>query len=407
MRVWVATAVVAIASVTAGGAGAQIIPPPPLPTPPQLPPPPPLPPVPPLPPLPPPPQLPPPPPLPPVPPLPPLPPPPQLPPAPPLPPPVQLPPPALPRPPALPPAPSPPAPSPPARPVSTPAPTSSAASPGSSIPGYEPASELGVGSAASSAGPFTPVGSKAERRPIRATRPTVRPDRKDGATTIVFRLARPAVVRFTVVRVYPTCEHIGVFRVRARAGVNRIRWRGRLKGRPLAEGTYRLLVRARGAGRDAAALKLVVVRGRPLSASALREARSANVCSPSATFDGEAVETALIASPPAAGRTAAPRGSDRPAKPSKKNPFANAASGVGRGAEALGTRFRKAVEDPRSIHPLVWAALALAILLLAVAAVPSAALANARAETIAYKRFEIALAGTAALAAAFLMYLIS
>jgi heme/copper-type cytochrome/quinol oxidase subunit 3 len=63
--------------------------------------------------------------------------------------------------------------------------------------------------------------------------------------------------------------------------------------------------------------------------------------------------------------------------------------------------------DPQAVHPLVWAALALSILLLLAAALPSETLANARAEAIAYNRIEVALAGTAALGAAFLMYLIS
>jgi hypothetical protein len=211
-------------------------------------------------------------------------------------------------------------------------------------------------------------------------------------------------VRFTVVRVYPTCERVGAFRVRAHAGVNKVKWRGRLKGRPLDEGTYRLLVRARGNGPDAAALKLVVVRGKPLSMEELREARNANVCGTTTTVDGEAAETALGASsspPPGSSGSPAPSGS------SKEPPIAGAAGTIGRGAQALGAQFTKAVESPRSVHPLVWAALALSILLLALAAVPSETLVNARAEAIAYKRFEVAIAGTAALGTAFLMYLIS
>lgn len=208
-------------------------------------------------------------------------------------------------------------------------------------------------------------------------------------------------MRFTVVRVYPTCERVGAFRVRAHAGVNRIKWRGRLRGMPLAAGTYRLLVRVRGAGRDVAALKLVVVRGEPLSARELRKARNANVCG---TVDREAAETAL-----GAARTAPPSSKSAPPKSSSAGGLSvvGGAGTIGRGARALGAQFRRAVEDPPSVHPLVWAALALSILLLALAAVPSETLVNARAEAIAYKRFEVALAGTAALGAAFLMYLIS
>ena len=293
---------------------------------------------------------------------------------------------------------------PPPAPAPAPSPAPPSGSPESSIPGYVPATEFSVAGGASSAGPFVLTkGGKGGRRALRTTRPTVRPDSKDGATTIVFRLARPAVVRFTVVRVSPTCERVGVFRVRARAGVNRVRWRGRLHGTPLPEGTDRLLVRARGASQDAAALKVVVVRGEPLGVEELRRAREANVCGTIGTVDGEAAETAL------GGSSTGGSDDSTAAAPTTKrgeNPL-GAAGTIGRGVRALGARFTKAVEDTASVHPLVWGALALAILLLAVAAVPSAALVNARAEAIAYKRFEVALAGTAALAAAFMMYLIS
>jgi hypothetical protein len=222
-------------------------------------------------------------------------------------------------------------------------------------------------------------------------------------------------VRFTVVRVYPTCERVGSFRVRARAGVNRVKFRGRLRGRPLDEGTYRLLVRPRGARADAAALKLVVVRGAPLSAQELRAARDANVCGTSSAADGVAAVTALGWSPTSRatsgsvlGTTPSDRGSGgaRDDDASAGSPL-TAAGRVGRGAKTLGTRFTKALDDPAAIHPLVWGALALAILLLALAAIPAETLVTARAEALAYRRFEVALAGAGALAAAFFMYLIS
>jgi hypothetical protein len=386
MRAWVTAAVVALACLLAGGAGAQIVPPPPLP---------PVPPVP---------QLPPPPPVP----LPPAP----LPPVPlppPAPPPAPLPAPALPPVPVTPPGALPPPPSLPS-PIAAPPASSdpNTAPPESSIPGYEPATQFSPASGASTAGPFViarPQSSR-ERRAVHSTRPTVRPESKNGATIIVFRLARRAVVRFTIVRVYPTCERVGAFRVRAHAGVNRIKWRGRLRGKPLAEGTYRLLVRARGAVQDAAALELVVVHGKPLSAAELREARNANVCGTIGTVDGEAAETALGGASTSPSSGAGPNtGGAAPNTPGSESPVAGAAGTIGRGAKALGAQFTKAVENPQSVHPLVWAALALSILLLGLAAVPSDALAGARAEAIAYKRFEVALAGTAALGAAFLMYL--
>jgi hypothetical protein len=100
---------------------------------------------------------------------------------------------------------------------------------------------------------------------------------------IVFRLSRPTMLRVTVVRVYPTCKRIGTFTVRGRAGVNRIRFRGRLGRRTLPAGGYRLIVRARGAERDAAAVPIVVARV-PVSAATVRRLRRAMACSPAETI---------------------------------------------------------------------------------------------------------------------------
>jgi hypothetical protein len=91
-----------------------------------------------------------------------------------------------------------------------------------------------------------------------------------------------------VLRVFPTCEVVGSFRVRGRAGVNRIPFRGRLRGRPLSSGTYRLLIAARGARPVEATV--VVARGK-VSAAKLRKARRANVCVPVFGFDWTASYT--------------------------------------------------------------------------------------------------------------------
>jgi hypothetical protein len=239
---------------------------------------------------------------------------------------------------------------------------------------------------------------------VLTTRATVRPHAKRGATTIVFRLTRPAVVRFTIIRVSPTCERVAVFRVRAHAGVNKVPFRGRLHGRPLSEGTYRLLVRARRARADAAVLRIVVVEGPPLAPAELRAARDANVCGTASTADGESAETAR--------GTFAPPGTATPKNPASsldraEAPILGAAGQAGRRAKSLGEHFAKAVQDPPSVHALVWVALALSALLLALASVPPAALESVRAEALAYRRLEVALAGTATLGTAFLLYLLS
>ncbi len=95
---------------------------------------------------------------------------------------------------------------------------------------------------------------------------------------LIFRLTKPAVLRVTIVRVFPSCERIGSFSVRAHAGVNRIRFRGRFRGRALPVGGYRLVVRARGAERAAAAVPIVIARGQA-SRAALDTARTGSTCS--------------------------------------------------------------------------------------------------------------------------------
>jgi hypothetical protein len=115
---------------------------------------------------------------------------------------------------------------------------------------------------------------------VRASRTVVRPGRRNGGTTLIFRLTKPAVLDVTIVRVFPSCKRIGSFSIRAHAGVNRVRFRGRFRGRALPVGGYRLVVRARGAERAAAAVPIVIARGEA-SPVAVDAARNGTVCSES------------------------------------------------------------------------------------------------------------------------------
>jgi hypothetical protein len=150
-------------------------------------------------------------------------------------------------------------------------------------------------------------------------------------------------------------------------------------------------------------LRIVVVEGPPLGQAELRAARDANVCGTASTADGESAETArgTFAPPDTPTPKSAPSSPDR-----AEAPILGAAGQAGRRVRSLGEHFAKAVQDP-SVHPLVWVALALSALLLALAAVPPAALESVRAEALAYRRLEVALVGTATLGTAFLLYLIS
>jgi hypothetical protein len=157
----------------------------------------------------------------------------------------------------------------------------------------------------------------------------------------VFRLARPALLRITIVRVYPTCRVVGAFTVRARAGTNRIRFRGRFRGRPLPAGGYRLIVRARGAARDAAAVPIVIARS-PVNRAALRKARSNVVCNePIADFDGGEVAGTV------AGFGDGSFGGGVLAKIKRvKTPVASAAEAVARAARGVAGRVKDASDGP-------------------------------------------------------------
>lgn len=156
---------------------------------------------------------------------------------------------------------------------------------------------------------------------------------------IVFRLSRPTMLRVTVVRVYPTCERIGTFTVRGRAGVNRIRFRGRLGRRTLPAGGYRLIVRARGAERDAAAVPIVVARG-PVSAATVRRLRRAMACSPA--------ESLAVANPNEADAGSSGGGVLAAFRDRIADGVGSAVGGVTRTARGAKARVAEAAENPSS-----------------------------------------------------------
>jgi hypothetical protein len=68
------------------------------------------------------------------------------------------------------------------------------------------------------------------------------------STLLVFWLREPGRVIFSVLSGTPTCRALGSFAYRGHRGVNRVRYRGRLDGRPLPPGRYTLVPRVYRAG---------------------------------------------------------------------------------------------------------------------------------------------------------------
>lgn len=208
----------------------------------------------------------------------------------------------------------------------------------------------GASSSTSSPGPFSlrscqprPKRCGRDRSPVRASKSVVRPGRRNGGTTLVFTLDRKTVVRFTIVRVYPSCKRIGSFSVRAHSGVNRVRFRGRLGGRPLGEGTYRLVAQARGRETSPATVTIVVARERKSSAE-LRRARRANACSGT---EAREIERAIGAA------TAGSNDDSTTKSTSIADPIVLAAKAVVKKAKAVTAGIGAAAEDNVFADPVV------------------------------------------------------
>jgi hypothetical protein len=202
-----------------------------------------------------------------------------------------------------------------------------------------------------------PAVTSRARNLLRASKSVVRPGRRDGGTTLVFTLKHGTVVRFTIIRVYPSCKRIGSFSVRAHAGVNRVRFRGRLGRRLLAEGTYRLVARARRQETAAATVTIVVVRGK-MSSAELRRARRANTCSAS---ERDEIDAKI-------GVAAAGNSNDDPAVKIKNDtdPVVSVAKAVVKKSKALPSAVGGAVDDilSPSLAGLLAALFAAALVLL-------------------------------------------
>jgi hypothetical protein len=103
--------------------------------------------------------------------------------------------------------------------------------------------------------------------------------RHHRAITFRFRLRKAGRVAVTVTQLAPRCGVTRSFRFRGHKGLNKFRFNGRLRGRKLAPGTYRIVVRSLRSGRTILVKRVVVISsGRPtrsqLAALWLRDACS-------------------------------------------------------------------------------------------------------------------------------------
>jgi hypothetical protein len=199
-------------------------------------------------------------------------------------------------------------------------------------------------------------------------------------------------------QVAPACRYAGKFLVRAHAGRNVVSFRGRLRGRVLTPGTYRLIAHPRGQRAHRLERATVVVLDRPPGGAAeIRAARARNEC-------------ASGLSPSQVQFAAAPL-SDEDAQTAKGVAGATAESGRSGLLDAGGPigrplgRAAGTIEDAaRTVPPALFAMAALAVLLLAVASMPQIGGPSRATALLVHRRASIAVAGGAALLTAIATY---
>jgi hypothetical protein len=260
-----------------------------------------------------------------------------------------------------------------------------------------------------SSGQSSDTGARPSIARLRTSRPWIskRGPASRRKTTLNFRLAKAAGVVFTVTEVSPACRHEGQFTVAGHAGLNRVPFAGRVDGKDLDPGTYRIAARVRGGG-SVLRVTIVIVATAAPSPTEIAPAQQSNVCG------SEGLADASLASGSAAEAGSFGRGSSLPgpgaahARTGSTQAGGDAASGVAGNSVVQAAPFSPGRVAANVRNPLVVLALGAAILLLGLAALPKEAIPGPRLTyLVASHRVEVATAGVAALAAALLALALS
>jgi hypothetical protein len=218
-------------------------------------------------------------------------------------------------------------------------------------------------------------------------------------TTFMFVLPQASRVVFIVNQVSPACVGIGRFSVAGHAGLNRVRFAGRVRGRQLSAGTYRISART-PSGEVVRRITLVVVRGSAPSPEELTSLRTANTCGGGTHQVSAAAAGTTDAAQPPAQQLPQLLG-----QPQKEAAGITAPRGPGMQSGVLASSLE---HTARALRPLLIALLALSILLLGLASLPPIAVVEPRVnEALMRHRIGIAALGATALVAVAIAFLLS
>jgi hypothetical protein len=178
-------------------------------------------------------------------------------------------------------------------------------------------------------------------------------------------------------------------------------FRGRVRGRALPSGTYR--IRAFVQGRAVAQTRVVIFDRKPFPGE-VAAARSSNACG---REDSRGVTSAASGTAGENGRSASGNGAPDVLRIEPRSDQAGTGphDGGQPAAGVLGARFERATDAVKNVHPLLFLLLGFAIALLTLAALPLRYVPNARiAALLAYRRSAIALTGAMVLASVMVFY---
>jgi hypothetical protein len=247
-------------------------------------------------------------------------------------------------------------------------------------PAAPTATSTGAGSRAAPAAASPSTSNQRQAGTVRTAQPWISTTGPKRKRTITFRFAlqRRERVILSVTQLAPRCRAVGHFSVAGHPGTNRIRFAGRLHGRRLPNGTYRISLRT-ASGRLLREVTLVIVPGS-------RPAAAQNACAASAARSSATVvsQFASVRQPPLGQPNVQSAGVATPS-----NPKVN--SGV------LATTAEKAADAIQ--RPYLIVLLGLAIVLLGAASLPEAAVPDPRlGHLLRRHRLELAGLGGAVLA---------
>jgi hypothetical protein len=225
--------------------------------------------------------------------------------------------------------------------------------------------------------------------------------KKRRVATLTFVLPRRGHVLLTVTQVAPVCRAVGHITVTGHRGLNRYRFNGRVRGKRLEPGTYRISLRT-PSGRLVRRIILVVSAG-AVTPAEVRAARATNTCA-AASFNGFGFSLSpfVAGTATSSGGGSAPGQLDGGGQQPQTGGVAPQAPNLHSGV--LGSTVEKTA---RAIRWFLVALLAVAIVLLGAASLPRMAVSDARInDLLARHRVELAGLGALALAAVAVAFLL-